>query len=117
MGECREGGSRGGSSLVDNSELVQAIIEYMQDNRPTNPEEFNFQAELKAACHWYWIGTSPKDGTSLKEGPHDNCRIKTAAMKTLKKWRAELEESTKSQNHAESQGAVEERESRISGLT
>lgn len=90
---------RGGSSLVNCSELVQAVIEYMKDNYPNNPEEFNFQAELKAACHWYWT----KDGKALKEGPHVNCRIKTAAMKTLTKWRTELKELTRSQKQAESQ--------------
>lgn len=40
---------RGGSSLVNCSELVQAVIEYMKDNYPNNPEEFNFQAELQHA--------------------------------------------------------------------
>lgn len=90
---------RGGSSLVNCSELVQAVIEYMKDNYPNNPEEFNFQAELKAACHWYWT----KDGKALKEGPHVNCRIKTAAMKILTKWERELKELTGSQKQAESQ--------------
>lgn len=90
---------RGGSSLVNCSELVQAVIEYMKDNYPNNPEEFNFQAELKAACHWYWT----KDGEALKEGPHVNCRIKTAAMKILTKWEKELKELTRSQKQAESQ--------------
>lgn len=90
---------RGGSSLVNCSELVQAVIEYMKDNYPNNPEEFNFQAELKAACHWYWT----KDGKALKEGPHVNCRIKTAAMKTLTKWEKELKKLTRSQKQAESQ--------------
>lgn len=90
---------RGGSSLVNCSELVQAVIEYMKDDYPNNPEEFNFQAELKAACHWYWT----KDGKALKEGPHVNCRIKTAAMKTLTKWEKELKKLTRSQKQAESQ--------------
>ena len=46
---------RGELSLMDVSTVVQAVIVYMKDHYPTTPDEFNFHAELKAACHWHWL--------------------------------------------------------------
>ena len=72
---------------MDVSTLVQAVIIYMKDHYPTTPEEFNFQAELKAACHWHW----KDDERPLESGPHDDCRVKIAAKKTFRKWVKELD--------------------------
>lgn len=71
---------------MDVSTLVQAVIIYMKDHYPTTPEEFNFQAELKAACQWHW----EDDERPLESGPHDDCRVKIAAKETFKKWVKEL---------------------------
>ena len=94
---------------MDCSELVRAVIVYMRDNYPTDPEEFNFQAELKAACHWYWHKDHKE--TELVPGPHDDCRIKTAAMKTLTTWNSQLEEIAKSRKDSHP-----DTKQRISGL-
>lgn len=72
-----------GFSLMDFSTLVQAVVQYMKDNNPTSPQESNFQAELKAACHWHW---SEKDVQCLERGPHYNWRVKIAARSIYQKW-------------------------------
>ena len=94
----------GGMSLMDFSALVRAVMVYMKDHYPTTPDEYNFQAELKAASHWYWYPKSNKnpgheegDRTSIKlpklvSGPHKDKRIKIATLKTCKKWISVLKE-------------------------
>lgn len=76
------------------STLVRAVIVYMKEHYPTSPEEFNFQAELKAACHWHWLPEqdwfSEKDLPELASGPYDDIRVKTAAGITYQKWIKEL---------------------------
>ena len=72
----------------------------MKDHYPTTAEEFNFQAELKAASHWCW----PDKGQlslSLKSGPHNDCRVRIAAQKTCQKWLKEVEISDLSQEDDE----------------
>ena len=77
---------------MDVSTLVQAVIVYMKDHYPTTPEQFNFQAELKAASHWCWRD----DEKALNPGPHDDLRVKFAANETLNKWLSELGKMRKS---------------------
>ena len=69
----------------------------MKENYPTTPEEFNFQAELKAASHWHW----PKE---LVLGPHNDCRVITAAKKAITVWKKELDDSRERKSTANSQG-------------
>ena len=67
--------------------LVHAINVYLNDNYPETPQNFNFQAELKAASHWHWLD----DGEwCLELGPHDDRRVKFAAKQTFDKWVKEL---------------------------
>ena len=67
--------------------LVHAINVYLNDNYPESPQNFNFQAELKAASHWHWLD----DGEWCVElGPHDDRRVKFAAKQTFDKWAEEL---------------------------
>ena len=67
--------------------LVHAINVYLNDNYPESPQNFNFQAELKAASHWHWLD----DGEwCLELGPHDDRRVKFAAKQTFDKWVKEL---------------------------
>lgn len=70
------------------STLVQAVIIYMKDHYPTTPEEFNFQAELKAASLWHW--SDKEKERPLEPGPHDDYRVKIAADFTSAKWENEL---------------------------
>ena len=70
-------------SVIGFTTLAQAILDYIRDNRPSSPEEFNFQAELKAASHWRWL---KEKVPQFKPGPHDDSRIVKAATKSLSKW-------------------------------
>ena len=91
-------------SLMDFSTLVRAVLVYMKDHYPTTPDEYNFQAELKAACHWYWHPSGRKDRCQeegdcssiklpkLRSGPHRDIRVKIAALVTSRKWISVLEE-------------------------
>lgn len=96
---------KGGMSLMDFGTLVRAVLVYMKNHYPTTPDEFNFQAELKAASHWYWHPGSEqslynKDGHLSSEtkhpepvlGPHKDLRVKIAALDTCKKWVRDLQE-------------------------
>jgi len=67
--------------------LVHAINVYLNDNYPKTPEDYNFQAELKAASHWDW---SDDEKRCLVLGPHDDRRVKSAAKETFDKWAEEL---------------------------
>ena len=67
--------------------LVYAINVYLDDNDPKTPEDFNFQAELKAASHWDWLDD---ENRCLELGPYDDRRVKLAAEKTFHKWVEEL---------------------------
>ena len=70
-------------SVISFSTLAQAVLDYIKDNPPSSPEEFNSQAELKATSHWRWFKTTvPK----FKPGPHNDSRIVEAATKSLRKW-------------------------------
>ena len=89
---------------MDFSTLVRAVLVYMKDHYPTTPDEYNFQAELKAASHWYWYPKSNENPghekeacTSIKlpelvSGPHKDDRVKIAALATCKKWSRVLQE-------------------------
>ena len=74
-------------SLISFSMLVHAINVYLNDNFPETPKDFNFQAELKAASHWHWLGDKER---CLELGPHDDRRVKFAAKQTFDKWVEEL---------------------------
>ena len=76
----------------------------MKDHYPTTAEEFNFQAEPKAASHWCWPDID-KRPLSLKPGPYNDCRVRIAAQKTCQKWIEEVEKS----------GSSQEGDERISG--
>lgn len=78
----------GGMSFIDFGPLLQAIVEYMKDNYPSTPEEFNFQAELKVVSHWHW----PDDEEVVRRTPGfcDDFRIKKAVKATLHKWCKDL---------------------------
>lgn len=99
---------KGGMSLMDFGTLVTAVLVYMKNHYPTTPDEFNFQAELKAASHWYWYPGSEKSLYDKEEnflletkypepalGPHKDLRVKIAALETCRKWASDLEEKKK----------------------
>ena len=67
--------------------LVYAINVYLDENDPETPEDFNFQAELKAASHWDWLDDEHR---CLEIVPHDDRRVKLAAKQTFDKWVEEL---------------------------
>ncbi|PFX17593.1 hypothetical protein AWC38_SpisGene18075 [Stylophora pistillata] len=103
---------KGGMSLMDFGTLVRAVLVYMKNHYPTTPDEFNFQAELKAASHWYWHPGSEqslynKDGHLSSEtkhpepvlGPHKDLRVKIAALDTCKKWVRDVQELKESSLH------------------
>ena len=70
--------------------LVYAINVYLAENDPETPEDFNFQAELKAASHWDWLDDEKR---CLELGPHDDRRVKLAAKQTFDKWVEELDKA------------------------
>lgn len=78
----------GGMSFIDFNPLLQAIVEYMKDNYPSTPQQFNFQAELKVVSHWHW--PEDKEVPRRKSDPHNDFRIKKAVEATLNKWRKDL---------------------------
>lgn len=75
-------------SLIDSDAMLQAIVEYMKDNYPTTPEEFNFQAELKVVSHWHWF--EDKMVPRRKPSPREDFRIKKAVKKSFQKWSRDL---------------------------
>ena len=87
-------------SLLDCNSLVQAIVEYMKDNYPTTPEEFNFQAELKVVSHWHWF--EGKESPRRKPGPREDFRIIKAAKKTFQKWRRDVRDQKSACQSSES---------------
>ena len=103
---------------MDFNTLERAVLVYMKDHYPTTPDEYNFQAELKAASHWYWYPKSNKspghDCTPIKleVGPHKDNRVKIAALETCRKWISVLEELKKeSLPHRRSKTVKEDEES------
>lgn len=82
-------------SIIHFNTLVQAVVDYMAGNYPTTPEDFNFQAELKAASHWRWF--SGNELPNPISGPHDDFRIIIAAIEALRKWKRDLEEAKQHQ--------------------
>lgn len=82
-----------GMSVMDFNVIVDAVLDYMTDNPPTTPEEYNYQAELKAASHWDWSGDD--EPLNLVPGPHNDSRIKKAAAITLQSWIKELDKLKK----------------------
>lgn len=87
--------------MINFSTLVQAVTVYMKENYPTTPEEFNFQAELKAASHWHWPKEMEK--INLVAGPHNDCRVITAARNAITIWKKELDDNRKKQSTANGQ--------------
>ncbi|XP_068728716.1 uncharacterized protein [Montipora capricornis] len=105
---------KGGLSLMEVSTVVQAVIVYMKDHYPTTPEEFNFHAELKAACHWHWLDNTTEQPPTLKTVPYDDCRLKIAAKNTLKTWEEELK--VKEMDNKDSDSSSENVGERLSDL-
>ena len=124
-------------SLMDFGTLVTAVLIYMKNHYPTTPDEFNFQAELKAASHWYWHPESEKSLYDKEEnflletkypelalGPHKDLRVKIAALETCRKWASDLEEkkkmSPRKKNHRieedEEYSSDEDRKNEIDGV-
>lgn len=97
----------GGMSLIDFNPLLEAIVEYMKDNYPATPEEFNFQAELKVVSHWHW--REDKELPRRKPGHREDFRIKKAVKETLRKWCRDLRD-------LQSKKSDESLEEYISGL-
>lgn len=96
---------------MDFGTLVRVVLVYMKNHYPTTLDEFNFQAELKAASHWYWYPGSEqslynKEGNFSSEtnpepalGPHKDLLVKIAALETCKKWVRDLQELKESSPH------------------
>ena len=124
-------------SLMDFGTLVTAVLVYMKNHYPNTPDEFNFQAELKAASHWYWHPESEqspydKEENFLSEtkypepvlGPYKDLRVKIAALETCRKWVSDLEEKKKwppcKKNHRieedEEYSSDEDRKNEIDGV-
>ena len=124
-------------SLMDFGTLVTAVLVHMKEHYPNTPDEFNFQAELKAASHWYWHPESEqspydKEENFLSEtkypepalGPHKDLRVKIAALETCRKWVSDLEEkkkmSPRKKNHRieedEEYSSDEDRKNEIDGV-
>ena len=78
------------------SVLVHAVLEYLKDNRPTTPEESNFQAELKAASHWYWFEENER--MHFVSRHFDDVQLKKIAKLAFKRWTKKLNE-IRSQDH------------------
>lgn len=70
--------------------LARAVSMYLNDNSPVTPEEYNFQAELKAASHWRFL--SENDQIKFVSGHFDDVQVKKAAAFALKRWNKELSE-------------------------
>lgn len=92
--------------------LVRAVLKYLHDNCPVTPEEFNFQAELKAASHWYWFNDNEQ--IQFVSGPFDDIKlIKKAAEITLRSWINELGEIEKQANKSKLSSSPKMREDAI----
>lgn len=70
--------------------LVHAVLEYLKDHHPAAPEESNFQAELKAASHWYWFKDNER--TQFVSHHFDDIQLKKVAKVALKRWTQKLNE-------------------------
>ena len=94
--------------------LVYAINVYLDDNDPESPEDFNFQAELKAASHWDWLDDETR---CLELGPYDDRRVKSAAEQTFHKWVEELdkERERRSFKKPKKESGSSDEDERVSG--
>ena len=93
--------------------LVYAINVYLNDNDPETPEDFNFQAELKAASHWDWLDDETR---YLELGPYDDRRVKLAAKQTFDKWVEELDkERERSFKKSKKESGFSDEDERVSG--
>ena len=100
-------------SLISFSMLVHAINVYLNDNYPETPQDFNFQAELKAASHWHWLDDRE---WCLELGPHDDRRVKFAAKQTFEKWVKELnKEREQPSKKSEEDSCSSDEDERLSG--
>lgn len=70
--------------------LARAVSMYLKDNSPVTPEEYNIQAELKAASHWRFL--SENEQIKFVSGPYDDVQVKEAAAFALRRWNKELSE-------------------------
>ena len=106
--ECQRG-----VSLIGFSMLVYTINVYLDENDPETPEDFNFQAELKAASHWDWLDDEHR---CLEIVPHDDRRVKLAAKQTFDKWVEELnKEREQPSKESKDDSCSSDEDERVSG--
>ncbi|XP_020632862.1 uncharacterized protein LOC110069676 [Orbicella faveolata] len=79
-----------GMTRMNVSVLVQAVLEYLKDNPPITPQESNFQAELKAASHWYWFEENER--MQFVSRHFDDMQLKKIAKLALERWTEKLNE-------------------------
>jgi len=79
-----------GMTRMNVSVLVHAVLEYLKDHRPTTPQESNFQAELKAASHWYWFKENER--MQFVSRHFDDVQLKKIAKLALERWTKKLNE-------------------------
>lgn len=72
------------------SVLVHAVLEYLEDHRPTTPQESNFQAELKAASYWHWFKENER--MQFESRHFDDMQLKKVAKLALERWTKKLNE-------------------------
>ena len=96
------------------SPLVQAVMMYMKDHYPTNPEELNFHAELKAASRWRC--SNDYKHLVFKEVPVGDCRLKIAATKTLKTWKKNVKDLEMIKASKDSDSSDERVDKQLSGV-
>lgn len=104
---------------MDLSSLVQAVIMYMKDHFPPNPEELNFHAELKAASHWCW--SDDYHQLVMKKVALNDGRLRFAARVTLSAWKEE-EKDLRKRTEAKkmdkgNDSSVESEEEQLSGVS
>ncbi|XP_022810607.1 uncharacterized protein LOC111347645 isoform X2 [Stylophora pistillata] len=79
-----------GVPIMNVNFLARAVSMYLKDNSPVTPEEYNFQAELKAASHWRFLNENEQ--IKFVSGPYDYEQVKVAAAFALRRWIEELSE-------------------------
>jgi len=100
---------------MDVSVLVHAVLEYLKDNRPTTPQESNFQAELKVASYWYWF--EEHEPMKFVSRHFDDVQLKKVAKLALERWTKKLNVtkreaqkwlSAEQEDNDESSGSIED---------
>ena len=79
-----------GMTRMNVSVLVHAVLEYLEGHSPTTPQESNFQAELKAASHWYWFKENER--MQFVSRHFDDMQLRRVAKLALERWTKKLNE-------------------------